>query len=232
MYQLSLQGFNKALAERRVALPDQFLPCESVLACLGDDEYLYVFNVKGDCQRLDLTLNILEPIERPGHVSTLKHVLATNTSILMHVDDSLWALDQADLECTWVPLMEAHAPDGQYLTVGDHVFIVNLVCKEVKRYAAMRTTCDQVKDFPLDEMQQAISLVGVGSQSIYFTEIEIRPIESESVESNMDENENSDKTTSAEQVVLKEYNLSRQDIKEVGLLQNCAQNHRLVLCFA
>ena len=90
VYQLSLQGFNMDLTESRATLPDNFVPYIPVVVCIGEDEYLYVFNVSGESYQLDLTLNTLEHIEKPKcPITTIKTVLVVKSCLFMVADESL-----------------------------------------------------------------------------------------------------------------------------------------------
>ena len=199
------------LTESRATLPDNFLPYISAVACIGEDEYLYVFNVKGECHRLDLTLNVLEHIEKPkGPITTLKTVLVVKSCLSMVVDDSLWVLDQTDLECIWAPAVEGNFPNGHYTVVNDSIYILDLDNTSLKKYAAITSNINEIKDFARNELQALISLVGFGEDSVYFTEVELN------------ENVQSDK-----QVTLKEYDLNKHKARKAGILKKCPQKHKL-----
>ena len=157
---LSLQGCNTELTESRVILPENFLPHISVVACVGEEEYLYVFNAEGDCHRLDLTLNALEHIEKPkGPITSLKQVLVVKSSLFMVVDESLWVLDQTDLECMWSPAVESSFPSGVYAVLNDNIYTLGLEDQKVTRYATMTSSFEDIKDFACNELQSLISLV-------------------------------------------------------------------------
>ena len=217
VYQLSLQGCNTELTESRVNLPENFLPHISVVACVGEEEYLYVFNAEGDCHRLDLTLNALEHIENPkGPATTLKQVLVVKSSLFMVMDESLWVLDQTDLECMWAPVVESSFPSGLYAVLNDNIYILDIDGQKVTRYATLTSSFEDIKDFACNELQTLISLVGFGDDSIHFTEAEL----------------NSNGTKSEEQVWLKNYSLSKHKVVKVGILKGCPLNHKLGLCWA
>ena len=163
VYQLSLQGFNMDLTESRVSLHDNFVPYISVVACIGEDEYLYVFNANGESYRLDLTLNALEHIEKPkGPITTLKTVLVVKSCLFMIADESLWVLDQTDLECMWAPAVENNFPKGHYTVLGDCIYILDLDNENAKKYTAMTSQLDEIKDFACKDLQASVSLVGFG----------------------------------------------------------------------
>ena len=134
----------------------------------------------------------------------------------MVVDESLWVLDQTDLECMWSPVVESSFPNGHYAVLNYNIYTLGLDDQKVTRYATMTSSFEDIKYFAYNELQSLVSLVGFGKDCILFTEVD----------------PNSNGTQREKQVSLKEYNLNKHKAMKVGIPEGCPRNHKLGLCWA
>ncbi len=209
VYQISLRGSGQI--ESRVTLPAQFLPYACAVGLLGEEEFLYVFDAQAQCLRLDLNLNTLETIEKPhGPIRELRGVFSAHACVFMILGETLWILDQTDVDRIWVVLVRVGFPDGEYTLVDDVIYSVHRDRQTVKKFSIMTSQLFDVKSFPWNEFKVATSLVGRGSQSICFTVTEM--------------------TEGEPKVQLKEFDLDKGGVRVLGTLPKCPERHTLRVC--
>lgn len=195
------------------SLPAGLVPHLSVVSSSGDDkDFLYIFNTKGQCQRLDIATNNLEDIENSIAIdSNLESVLCIQELLYLIADEKLIRLNpKLNTADAWSVVLQSGVPKGHYTVLGDKIVIIDIQNLAVSQCTPKSGGMENASTVDRDVVGKSMSVIGIGKGFLYFTE----PL------------------GSGKSVSVIEYNLSRNQAATAGFIQECPVKHKLMICWA